>query len=66
MYKRFNVQCSVSVSEDDVWAYLDDQGEDTDELRENGYELTDEDWRNTAEAMFNDDDFTYYDFVKEK
>ena len=44
MYKRFNVQCSVSVSEDDVWAYLDDQGEDTDELRENGYELTDEDW----------------------
>lgn len=66
MYKRFNVQCSVSVSEDDVWAYLDDQGEDTDELRENGYELTDEDWRNAAETMFNDDDFTYYDFVEEK
>jgi len=66
MVKRFSVQYSVSVSEDDVWAYLDDQGEDTDELQENGYELTDEDWYNAAEAMFNDDDFTYYDFLEEK
>lgn len=66
MAKRFSVQCSVSVSEDDVWAYLDDQGEDTDELQENGYEPTDEDWYNAAEALFNDDNFTYYDFVEEK
>lgn len=43
MYKRFNVQCSVSVSEDDVWAYLEENVENIDELRKNGYELTDED-----------------------
>lgn len=60
--RRYTVECKVDVSDDDVWAYLEDQGEDTDKLQEDGYELTDEDWTNAAEALFLDDDFTYYDF----
>lgn len=62
MLKRFKVECEVNVTEDDVWNYLDSIGEDSDELREQGYELTSEDWRNTAHDMFEDDNFTYYDF----
>jgi len=60
--RRYSVECSINVSDDDVWNYLDGQGEDTDKLKEDGYELTDEDWANAAEALFLDDDFTYYDF----
>lgn len=60
--RRYTVECRIDVSDDDVWAYLEDQGEDIDKLQEDGYELTDEDWTNTAEALFLDDDFTYYDF----
>lgn len=66
MYKRFEVMCSVDVSEDDVWDYLEEQGEDIEELQEEGHELTPNDWRDTAERIFLDDDFTYYDFVEIK
>lgn len=62
--KRFKVDCEVIVTEDDVWQYLDGQGEDADELREQGYEFSLSDWVNTAQEMFEADDFTYFDFVE--
>lgn len=63
--KKFVVECEVHITEDDVWDYLASQGKDIDELKENGYEFTMDDWENTAREMFENDDFTYYDF-KEK
>jgi hypothetical protein len=60
--RRYEVTCEVQVDEDDVWDYLDSEGKDSDELRESGYELTNDDWRSAAEAKFLDDDYTYYDF----
>ena len=64
--RRYKVECEIAVTEDDVWQYLDANGEDSDELQEQGYELTDADWEATAEWLFNEDDFTYYDFIEKR
>ena len=60
--RRYVVECEISVSESDVWDYLEYNDEDIDELQAEGYEFTDEDWENTAKALFEDDNYTYYDF----
>lgn len=62
--KKFKVDCEVIVTEDDVWNYLEGQGIDTDELQAQGYEFSLSDWVNTAEEMFEADDFMYFDFVE--
>ena len=63
---RFKVECHVTVTEDDVWDYLEYiEGQDIEEMEEYDYELTEEDYENTAEHLFCDDDFIYDDFRKE-
>lgn len=62
----YNVMCEVRITEDDVWDYLDSEGHDSDIMREEGYELTDGDWRSAAEAKFLDDDYTYFDFNQQR
>lgn len=64
---RFKVECHVIVTEDDVWDYLEDiENEDIERMQEDGYELTEEDYQNTAERLFCDDDFIYDDFREER
>lgn len=60
--RKYVVEATFFVSEDDVWDYLESQGEDVDELQEQGYELTNEDWENTAHDLMLDDDFNDFTF----
>lgn len=59
---RFKVSCTVDVSDEDVWDYLEMNGADIDELQESGYTLTEEDYRNCAHDKFEDQDFSYGTF----
>ena len=64
---RFKVECHVIVTEDDVWDYLEGiENEDIERMQEDGYELTEEDYENTAERLFCEDDFIYDDFREER
>ena len=57
--KHFTVTGTIAVSEEDVWDYLEYNGEDVEQLKENGYELTYEDYENTAHELFMNDDVEY-------
>lgn len=60
--KKFTVDCEVIVTDDDVWGYLEDAGGDPDKLKSQGYQFTAADWEETAKRLFEDDNFTYFDF----
>lgn len=60
--RQYRVEVTFFVSEDDVWEYLESQGEDVEELQEQGYELTGEDWENAAHDLMLDDDFNDFTF----
>jgi hypothetical protein len=63
---RFRVECRVIVTEDDVWDYLETvENEDIEKMQKDGYELTEEDYRDTAEHLFWDEDFDYNVFREE-
>ena len=63
---RFKVECHVVVTEEDVWDYLETvENEDVGKMQEDGYELTEDDYRSTAEHLFCDDDFIYDDLREE-
>lgn len=57
--KHFTVTGTIVVSEEDVWDYLEYSGEDVEQLKESGYELTYEDYENTAHELFMNDDVEY-------
>lgn len=49
MTKCFRVDCTVEVTEEEVWKYLmDEEGYNILQLQECGYTPTLEDWRRTA------------------
>lgn len=52
MIRLYTADCAITVREDAVWKYLKEQGKDIEELKKSGYKFTDDDWRYTAEWLF--------------